>query len=56
MLRYPFTVETWPLILTCLIPNFSVSLPEVVGSGVEAVIGLGSVDALPPPPVKSATK
>lgn len=26
---------------------------EVVGSGVEAVVGLGSVDALPPPPVNS---
>ena len=56
MLRYPFAVETWRLISTCLIPNFSVPLPEVIGSGVVAVVGLGSVDAVPPPPVNSATK
>jgi len=29
---------------------------EVIGSGVVAVVGLGSVDAVPPPPVNSATK
>ena len=44
------------LISACLIPNFSVSLPEVVGSGVVAVVGFGCVDAVPPPPDNSATK
>ena len=42
--------------LSYFITNFSVSLPEVAGSGVVVVLGFGSVEIVLPPSVTSAKK